>query len=53
MQEAGLDRVLMVNKFLHEKGGAELYMYRLAELLEDSWYVRAPKRLVAERERET
>jgi hypothetical protein len=24
----------------------------LAELLEDSWYVRAPKRLVAERERE-
>ncbi|HEV8155699.1 MAG TPA: glycosyltransferase family 4 protein, partial [Gaiellales bacterium] len=25
----------MVNKFLHEKGGAELYMYRLAGLLED------------------
>lgn len=35
MQAAGLDRVLMVNKFLHEKGGAELYMYRLAGLLED------------------
>ena len=27
-------RVLMVNKFLYEKGGAELYMYRLAGLLE-------------------
>jgi hypothetical protein len=35
MQAARLDRVLMVNKFLHEKGGAELYMYRLAGLLED------------------
>jgi len=27
-------RVLMVNKFLYEKGGAEFYMYRLAALLE-------------------
>src|SRR5206468_8633433 len=35
MHGSCIDRVLMVNKFLHEKGGAELYMYRLAGLLED------------------
>jgi glycosyltransferase involved in cell wall biosynthesis len=33
-QLAGVRRVLMVNKFQYAKGGAELYMYGLARLLE-------------------
>ena len=32
----GVRRVLMVNKFQYAKGGAELYMYGLAGLLEQA-----------------
>ena len=53
----GPGRVLMINKFLYGKGGAELYMYRLADLLDERgaeiryFGMRHPQNLPSETER--
>jgi len=53
----GPGRVLMINKFLYGRGGAEVYMYRLAEALEERgteiryFGMRHPRNLPSETER--